>query len=81
MNLFKSSILKFLIFASFIVGCSNVNSKPTIEDYAALSAVSYMRLSTDGEQIAFIKRVKDKKTIIVYALKDKKIISAVNLTA
>ncbi|TQV87078.1 alpha/beta hydrolase family protein [Aliikangiella coralliicola] len=70
----KGCVFLFVVSSSFFA-----HSKPTLEDYAAQTSVSLMRLSPNGERVAFIKNSIDKNAIVVFSLLDNKIISGAQL--
>lgn len=54
-------------------------AKPSIDDYAAIPAVSMMRISPNGKLIAYRKQDAKQDLVVVYSLEAKKVLKAMDL--
>ncbi|VUD61873.1 Dipeptidyl aminopeptidase BIII [Thalassocella blandensis] len=58
---------------------ADVPGKPSIETFGVLPAISRMRISPSGNLIAFVKTDGDDDSLLVYSLKEKKLIDGAKL--
>lgn len=54
-------------------------AQPDIETFGTLPSVSFMRVSPSGNLVAFIKTEADEDSLIVYSLKEKKLLDGAKL--
>ncbi|WP_018276660.1 alpha/beta fold hydrolase [Teredinibacter turnerae] len=79
-----NNLSKRLAFALFVFSCmvtTTVFAVPAIEEYGRLPAVSNMRISPSGNLLAFRKTANDKDYLVVFDLKQQKILHSVDLSA
>ncbi len=72
-------LAQFLLSLSICLMCGFVCAKPALEEYGKLPSVSAMRLSPSGDLIAFLKKKGDKDIVIVFSLKQGKMLTGADL--
>lgn len=70
--------LLFIKLAVLLV-CT-ATAAPTWQDYGKLPATSLMSMSSDGDTIAFRRHEKDRDTLMVFSLKENKLLRAVDVS-
>jgi len=78
------SYLKFgvaIVFAFLLLYVFPSHALPTIAEYGKLPAVSMMVISASGERVAFRRAEGEKDFLIVYSLKDKKMLRAIDIAS
>lgn len=78
-NNYLKQAFHYSAFLFTLIFCFAVQTKPSIDDYAALPGVSQMRLSPNGELIAFIKTSADKDSVVIFSLKEGKMMTGATL--
>lgn len=58
-----------------------IDAKPSLDDYSSLPSISHVAMSSKGDLITFIKRADNTDTMLVYSLKEKKTLAALDVSA
>lgn len=74
------NLIRILFFAYFFL-CSSYTNSATFKDYGQLPSVSRMTLSPNGQTIAFRKFENESDSVVVYSLKDNKILRAIDISS